>query len=88
MWQVAMSSSVRKKIEKLPLDYKNEIFRCIYNLRFWPDVSDFKDINKMSDNKDTYRIRIGVYRLIFKLEKEYLFIKIVKVAHRKDAYKK
>ena len=35
---------------------------------------------------DLYRLRIGNYRVIYKMEKEKLLILIVRVAHRREVY--
>lgn len=38
-------------------------------------------------SKERYRIRIGNYRILYEIIDDLLIIYIVKVAHRKDAYK-
>ncbi|MBM3701271.1 MAG: type II toxin-antitoxin system RelE/ParE family toxin [Actinobacteria bacterium] len=39
--------------------------------------------------KDTnlYRIRIGDYRVIYKIEDELLLVLVIRIGHRKDIYK-
>lgn len=37
--------------------------------------------------EERYRIRIGNYRILYEIIDELLIIYVVKVAHRKDAYK-
>jgi mRNA interferase RelE/StbE len=36
---------------------------------------------------ETYRIRIGVYRVIYKIENGELIVYVLKVAHRKEVYR-
>lgn len=38
-------------------------------------------------SEERYRIRIGNYRILYEIINDLLIIYIVKVAHRKDAYK-
>jgi len=45
------------------------------------------NIKKLSGVKeDLYRLRVGSYRVIFKKEKEYLLIIIIRIGHRKEIY--
>lgn len=37
---------------------------------------------------DAYRLRVGNYRVIYQIEDEIVTIYIIKVAHRKDVYKR
>ena len=45
------------------------------------------DSKKLKANENAYRIRVGNYRILYEVFKQNLIIKIVRVAHRKDAYK-
>ncbi|MFP4168301.1 MAG: type II toxin-antitoxin system RelE family toxin [Desulfonatronovibrionaceae bacterium] len=42
---------------------------------------------KYSGTNHTYRLRIGNYRIIYSIFKDILTIEIIKVGHRKNAYK-
>lgn len=37
--------------------------------------------------QDRYRVRQGVYRILYSIEDERLVVSVVKVAHRKDVYR-
>ena len=41
---------------------------------------------KLSGNKDQYRIRQGNYRIIYSIEDDRLIIVVVKVGHRREIY--
>ncbi|MCH7827105.1 MAG: type II toxin-antitoxin system RelE/ParE family toxin [Bacteroidetes bacterium] len=58
-----------------------------------------EEINKLSNNQRPYgykklkgnkfyRIRIGNFRVIYKINNEKLLVLVVRVAHRKEVYKK
>ena len=42
---------------------------------------------KLAGSEQTYRIRIGDYRLVYSVEHGLLVIEILRVAHRKDVYR-
>ncbi len=45
------------------------------------------NIKKLSGVKeDLYRLRVGSYRVIFKKEKEFLLLIIIRIGHRKEIY--
>ena len=46
------------------------------------------DSKKLKDAHDSYRIRIGDYRLIYQIDKREKIVLIQTVRHRKDAYRK
>ncbi|MCF0054038.1 type II toxin-antitoxin system RelE/ParE family toxin [Dyadobacter sp. LJ53] len=45
-------------------------------------------VRKLENFTNSYRIRIGNYRVIYSIEDDKLLIEVVKVADRKEAYKK
>ncbi len=45
------------------------------------------DIKKLKGQKDSYRLRIGNYRFLYKIEKDVLIIFMFDAGHRKDIYK-
>ena len=88
MWKVTTLPSVIKSIERLPFNDQERIIECVNDLKFLPSLSSGTDIKKLAGYKNTYRVRVGVYRLIFEIHKDIITIKVIKLSHRKDAYKK
>jgi mRNA interferase RelE/StbE len=41
----------------------------------------------MSGFNDVWRIRVGMFRIIYKIEDRRLIIEIVRVGHRRDVYR-
>jgi mRNA interferase RelE/StbE len=41
----------------------------------------------LAGQRDLYRIRVGDYRVIYEIQEKALVVLIVKVGHRKDAYR-
>jgi len=42
---------------------------------------------KITDTADRYRIRIGDYRVIYQVEDDRLLILVIRVRHRREAYR-
>jgi mRNA interferase RelE/StbE len=45
-------------------------------------------VKKLEGSPDLYRARAGDYRIIYQIQDAVLLITVVKVAHRKDVYRK
>lgn len=43
-------------------------------------------VTRLQGYKDLFRLRVGDYRIVFKLEKRHLLILVVKIGHRKEVY--
>ncbi len=44
-------------------------------------------VKKLSGSERIYRLRVGNYRIIYELEQDVLSIHIIRIRHRKDAYR-
>ena len=42
---------------------------------------------KLFGEVDTYRVRVGVYRVIYEIEDRLLRILVLKIGHRRDVYR-
>jgi mRNA interferase RelE/StbE len=42
---------------------------------------------KLTGEDDTYRVRVGVYRIVYEVFDDRLVIHVVRVGHRRDIYK-
>ena len=42
---------------------------------------------KMAGERDLYRVRVGDYRLIYRIKDDIVLIVIVRVRHRREAYR-
>lgn len=69
-----------KFIEKQDKLQKIRIYKAIYNL---PNGN----VKKMVGCKETYRLRIGDYRIIYELNQNQFIILITKATNRGQAYK-
>ncbi|MEO8561570.1 MAG: type II toxin-antitoxin system RelE/ParE family toxin [bacterium] len=44
-------------------------------------------VRKLSGSKDSYRIRAGDYRILYRIADHELLVLVVKVGHRRDVYR-
>ena len=83
-YKVELTKSAEKDLRRIDGRYLPKIFAAIEGLEI---NSRPVGCTKLAGSDHTYRIRIGSYRLIYEIEDERLIILVIKIAHRKDAYK-
>ncbi len=82
-YSLAFKKSVAKDLRNIPRKDVKRILKCIERLREDPRA---EGCIKLS-GQERYRVRIGVYRIIYEIQDSRLIILIVKVAHRSIVYK-
>ena len=83
-YKLSIKKSAQKDIRKLPRIYIKRVTLAIYELANDPRPSGSK---KMSGYTNLWRIRVGVYRVLYTIEDGILTIKVLEIGHRKDIYK-
>ena len=82
-YNLAFKKSVAKDLRNLPKKDIKRILKCIEHLSVDPRA---EGCIKLS-GQERYRVRQGVYRIIYEIQETELIIMVVKVAHRSTAYK-
>ncbi|MEM8642922.1 MAG: type II toxin-antitoxin system RelE/ParE family toxin [Cyanobacteria bacterium P01_G01_bin.54] len=82
-YRIKFIKSAKKELVKLPKDIQKRIAAKLNSLSQNPYSSDTK---KLKNGGDRFRVRVGDYRIIYKIENDQLVILIVKVGHRRDIY--
>jgi mRNA interferase RelE/StbE len=82
-YSVEFSTNVRKDFRKIPKADAARILKRIQDLAVAPRPHDSKKLK----GEELFRIRIGAYRVIYEIEDARLVVFIVRVKHRKDAYR-
>ena len=80
---VVLSKNAQKQLDKLPNQIADPILNSISELENNPRPQGFKKLK----GRDGYRIRIGNYRIIYKIFEKELVIDVITLGHRKDVYK-
>ena len=83
-YDLQFAPSVRKDLRRLDRQMVPKILLTIEDLRKDPRPAHSKKLT----NQELYRIRVGEYRIVYEVEDDHLVVLVVKVAHRKDVYRK
>ena len=83
-YQIEWKHSAQKELRKLPAEMIQKIMEAVDALSENPFPPGCR---KLVGSDQTWRIRIGNYRVIYNVVSATLTIEIVRVAHRKDAYR-
>jgi len=84
MYKVILKKSAKKDLLNIPDKYYNLIGKHLLDLEQNPRPFGYI---KLADTDNTYRIRVGVYRIIYTIEDEILTVEVIKIDHRSSVYK-
>jgi len=83
MYQVVLSRSAEKDLEKINNKFKPHVFAALFDLRKNPYLG-----KKLKGKfQDYYSLRVGIYRIIYKIYKRELNILVIRIGHRQGVYK-
>lgn len=83
-YKLVFKKSVSKDLRPLP---KIDVTRILKRIKALQDNPRPEGSEKLS-GQERYRIRQGVYRIIYEVAHELLVVTVVKVGHRKHIYKR
>lgn len=82
-YKITFKKSVAKDLRVIP---KNDIQKILSKIDSLSDNPRGEGCIKLS-GKENYRVRQGLYRIIYEIKDGLLVINVVKVAHRSHVYK-
>jgi len=83
-YEIVFSARAEKSINALPQKLQVRIHGAIATLENNP----LPPVAKKLTGRDSYRIRVSEYRIIYSIHKNILTIEIVSVGHRREIYKR
>jgi len=83
MYRIVFSRSAVKDLDRIDKIYQPHIFAALFDLRKNPHSG--KQLR--GGFQDFYSLRVGVYRIIYKIYKKVLNILVIRISHRQGAYK-
>ena len=83
-YSVEIKKSAAKEIAKLQKPVLKRVLEKIQALASEPRPAGCKKLS--GDEK--YRVRVGDYRILYKIEDDVLIVYVVKVGHRQSIYEK
>jgi mRNA interferase RelE/StbE len=84
MYKIVFARAARQELESLSVKTQDRVLEAIEGLRNDPRRHGSK---KLKGTASTYRIRVGHYRVVYEVLDKDVLVLIVRVRHRKDAYK-
>jgi mRNA interferase RelE/StbE len=82
-YKLVVKRSVAKELRPLPKKDVARILQCIDSLREEPRPTGSEKLS----GQERYRIRQGVYRIIYEVTDEALIVTVVKIGHLRHVYK-
>jgi mRNA interferase RelE/StbE len=83
-YSITFSRSAAKELEALGVSVLNRVFAKIESLESEPRPYGTR---KLTGENDLWRIRVGDYRVVYRIKDGEHLIDVISVRHRKDAYR-
>ena len=84
-YRIQVKPQPEKALAKIPNPHRRRIAKAIDGLAGDPRPSG---CSKLAGADDAYRIRVGDYRIVYQIVQRVLIVHIIRVAHRKDVYRR
>lgn len=82
-YRVEITASAERALARLPKTDLARVVRAIGALAASPRPAGCR---RLKGHDDTYRIRVGVYRVIYSIDDRRIVVVVLKVGHRKQVY--
>jgi len=82
-YKIRIKKSAEKELSKIP---EKELLKILDKIKSLSDEPHPTGSIKLT-NQEKYRVRVGNYRILYKIEDNILTVFVVKVGHRKDIYR-
>ena len=82
-YKVKVEKKAAKILEKINEPDYSRIKATILGLGIEPRPAGYKKLK----NRKGFRVRSGVYRVVYDIEDDILMVKVITIGHRKDVYK-
>lgn len=82
MYKIVFSRLAQKNLEKISQEYKMHIFSALFELKKEP----FLGKKLKGKFNDCFSLRVGIYRIIYKIYKKELNILVIRIGHRQRIY--
>jgi mRNA interferase RelE/StbE len=82
-WKIKILRGAIKQLEKLPHNDYKAVKQRIINLADNPRPQGYEKLK----GRDGFRVRQGKYRIIYTIYNEIVTVVVLRISHRKDAYK-
>lgn len=84
MYEVLLERSVERQLTKLEPRTCQRVATSLKKLAGNPFPSGCR---KLTGSKNDWRIRVGVYRIIYEVDRRRRVVRVMRVRHRRDVYR-
>jgi len=82
-YELRFKPSVAKDLRNLPKQDVQRIMTCIESIRADPRAPGCRKLS----GADLYRVRQGVYRIVYVIDEGSVTVEVIRVGHRGDVYR-
>ena len=83
-WRIVFARAAEKALDDLPARDRDRVLAAIDRLA--DDPLTAAGVKRLS-GRDDYRLRVGDHRVIYDLDHGVLTVRVVRIAHRREAYR-
>jgi mRNA interferase RelE/StbE len=87
LYGIVFTKNAEKSLQDIPNNEINRILNNIIYLKLWIIGKKKMDVKKLRGNIPYYRLRCGIWRIIFEVNKTERNIIILDIKQRKNTYK-
>ena len=82
-YTLAIERAAQKSLSKSSPPHRDQVIRAIEGLATDPRPPGVKKLRQ----REAWRLRVGAYRVIYEIHEDEVMILVVRVRHRRDAYR-
>lgn len=83
-YQVTLTTTADKAVARLPKDIRSRVADRLASLSSDPRPPGSVKLS----GRDTYRVRVGNYRIIYSIHDARLVVLVIDVGHRREVYRR
>ena len=83
-YRVEVAASAERELRSLDADARRRVVRAVDGLAEAPRPSGAQ---KLRGGTDLYRLRVGDWRIVYRVEDDVLLVLVVRIGHRRDVYR-
>lgn len=84
MHKILLERNAEKDLDRLGSDFHSRIIAAIRQLANDPHP---RGCRKLAGGRNDWRIRVGVYRLLYEIDDRSKILRINRIRHRRDVYR-
>lgn len=86
-YTVRLTKKAEKDVAKLGSGIRDRILKSLVELRSDPLPRGAQKLEGRRKESPRYRIRVGDYRIVYRVDDDVLIVLVLKVGHRREIYR-